>query len=195
MATGAVALVLIGVAITLVVRGSPAARANTAAHATITARVIPTTRLCYSASARDQPYPHVVAATFGALDIPCGHRPPKGYKFLGASIPETVIALVNITFKARLPANDRHSVYEYSDARSSGPTRCTLNTGGESGTTESPIHVGQTIMLQDAPVCPGTYVGIISYQAHGAAGRDTLSWRGPVDDGSIIVGRYSYVVH
>lgn len=49
-------------------------------------------------------------------------------------------------------------------------------------------------MLQDSPVCPGTYVGLIAYQPHGALGRDSLSWHEPVGDGSSVVGRFRYTI-
>jgi hypothetical protein len=168
--------------------------AGTHVSARVLTKVIPTTRLCYSLSAQINPYPHVVTGDFGALDIPCGRRPPKGYGFLGESDPETVIALVNITFKAPLDVNNRHTVYEFSDGRASGPANCTLNIGSSDGTTEHSIRAGQTVMFQDDPVCPGTYNGLITYQLHGALGRDTLDWRLPIHDGSTIVGRFSYVV-
>ncbi len=167
---------------------------SVAAHVTapVSVRVIRTTRLCYRVSGRvPAPYPHVVATDYAGLDIPCGQRAPKGYGILGESDPQTVVALVNITFKARVAANNRHSVYEFSDG-ASGPTSC--GAGRESATTGRPIRAGQTVMIQDAVMCPGNYGGIISYQPHGAPGRDTLNWGWPVHDGSIIVGRYSYTV-
>ena len=71
----------------------------------------------------------------------------------------------------------------------------TLNTGGTSGTTMLPIRAGQRLTLQDTQeVCPGTYEGVISYQPNGGPGQDTLSWGSPISDGSVLVGRFRYVI-
>jgi hypothetical protein len=54
-----------------------------------------------------------------------------------------------------------------------------------------PIHVGQLVRFQDEEQpCLGTYEGVITYQADGGDGRDTLSWEGPIHDGSVLVGRF-----
>jgi hypothetical protein len=129
---------------------------------------------------------------FGSFLAPCDHGIPHGYK---PATPQRRLALVDITFTARVAADNRHSVYEYSYGRASGPANCTLNTGGTSATTMLPIHAGQRVTLQDdQEVCPGTYTGTVTYQPDGAPGRDTLSWNGPIRDHSILVGRFRYVL-
>ena len=114
---------------------------------------------------------------FGSFLAPCDHGIPHGYK---PATPQRRLALVDITFTARVAADNRHSVYEYSYGRVSGPANCTLNTGGTSATTMLPIHAGQRVTLQDdQEVCPGTYTGTVTYQPDGAPGRDTLSCERP----------------
>jgi hypothetical protein len=131
---------------------------------------------------------------FGSFQIPCDHGIPHGYK------PDTPgaspsIALVDISFTARLAADNHRSVYEFSYGRATGPANCTLNTGGTSATTMLPIQAGQRVTIQDdQEVCPGTYTGVVTYQPNGGPGRDTLNWSWPVRDHSILVGRFSYVL-
>lgn len=131
---------------------------------------------------------------FGSFKIPCDHGIPHGYKpdSPGAS---PSIALVNISFTARLAADNHRSVYEFSYGRASGPTNCTLNTGGTSATTMLPIRAGQRVTIQDdQEVCPGTYTGLVTYQPNGGPGKDTLDSSGPIRDHSIIVGRFRYAL-
>jgi hypothetical protein len=126
----------------------------------------------------------------GSFLAPCDHGRPQGYK---PASPQPRLALVNITFTARVAADNRHSVYEYSYGRASGPANCTLNTGGTSATTMRPIRAGQRVTLQDdAEVCPGTYAGIVTYQPNGAPGHDTLDFSRPIHDHSTLVGRFTY---
>ncbi|MGH2857793.1 MAG: hypothetical protein ACRDMJ_09940 [Solirubrobacteraceae bacterium] len=132
---------------------------------------------------------------FGSFQIPCDHGTPPGYK------PDTPgaaprIALVDISFTARVAADNHHSVYEFSYGRVSGPASCTLNTGGTSGTTMVPIRAGRRITIQDTnEVCPGTYAGLVTYQPDGGPGQDTLDFSASVHDHSILVCRFSYVLH
>ena len=150
--------------------------------APMTVRVLTAKRYCYKPLA------------FGSFQIPCDHGVPHGYK------PDTPgaspsIALVDISFSARLAADNHHSVYEFSYGRASGSAKCTLNTGGASATTELPIRAGQRVTIQDdQEVCPGTYTGLVTYQPNGGPGQDTLFWRAPIHDHSILVGRFKYVL-
>jgi hypothetical protein len=131
---------------------------------------------------------------FGSFQIPCDHGIPNGYKPDQSGMSPS-IALVDISFIARLAADNRHSVYEFSYGRASGPANCTLNTGGTSGTTMLPVHAGQRITIQDTQeVCPGTYTGLVTYQPNGGPGQDTLSSENPIRDHSILVGRFKYVL-
>ena len=131
---------------------------------------------------------------FGSFEIACDHGIPHGYK------PDTPgaspsIALVDISFTARLAADNHRSVYEFSYARAAGPANCTLNTGGTSATTMLPIRAGQRVTIQDTQeVCPGTYTGLVTYQPNGGPGRDTLDSSRPIQDHSILVGRFRYVL-
>lgn len=130
---------------------------------------------------------------FGGFEVPCDHGIPHGYK--PAPWVSRSLALVDISFTARLAADNHHSVYEFSYARSSGPANCTLNTGGTDGTTMVPIQAGQRVTIQDdQEVCPGTYEGVITYQPNGGPGQDTLHSGSPIRDGSVLVGRFSYVI-
>lgn len=150
-------------------------------RAPIAVRVLTAKHYCYKRLA------------FGGFEIPCDHGTPRGYK--PAPWVSRSLALADISFTARLAADDHHSVYEFSYARSSGPASCTLNTGGTDGTTMLPIRAGQRVTIQDdQEVCPGTYGGVISYQPNGGPGQDTLSWGRPIRDGSVLVGRFSYVI-
>jgi hypothetical protein len=150
--------------------------------APITVRSFTAKRYCYKPLA------------FGSFQIPCDHGVPHGYK------PDTPgaspsIALVDISFTARLAADNHHSVYEFSYGRASGPSNCTLNTGGTSATTMLPIRAGQRVTIQDdQEVCAGTYTGLVTYQPNGGPGRDTLDWSSPIRDHSIIVGRFRYIL-
>ena len=150
--------------------------------APMTVRMFTAKRYCYKPLA------------FGSFQIPCDHGIPPGYKpATPAASPS--IALVDISFTARLAADNRHGVYEFSYGRASGPPNCTLNTGGTSATTMLPIHAGQRVTIQDdQEVCPGTYTGLVTYQPNGGPGRDTLSSGFPIHDHSIIVGRFKYVL-
>jgi hypothetical protein len=131
---------------------------------------------------------------FGSFEIPCDHGVPPGYKPTSPGASPS-IALVDISFTARLAADNRHSVYEFSYGRASGPANCTLNTGGTSATTMLPIRAGQRVTIQDdQEVCPGTYTGLVTYQPNGGPGQDTLSNIGPIRDHSILVGRFRYVL-
>ncbi len=131
---------------------------------------------------------------FGSFQIPCDHGIPLGYKPASPE-PSPAIALVDISFTARLAADNHHSVYEFSYGRASGPANCTLNTGGTSATTMLPIRAGQRVTIQDhQEVCPGTYIGLVTYQPNGGPGRDTLNSSTPIRDHSIIVGRFKYVL-
>ncbi len=154
-------------------------------RAPITVRVLKAKRYCYKRLA------------FGGFDIPCDRGIPHGYK--PAPWMSRSLALVDISFTARLPANNHHSVYEFTYARVSGPSNCTLNTGGASGTTMAPIRAGQRVTIQDdSEVCPGTFAGLITYQPNGGPGQDTLGPGRPerrIGDGSVLVGRFSYVIH
>lgn len=146
--------------------------------APMTVRILTAHRYCYSTS----------------LLIPCDHTIPHGYK-PAAPGASPRIALVDITFTARLAADNHRSVYELSYGRASGPASCTLNTGGTSGTTMHPIAAGQRVTIQDyQEVCPGTYTGLVTYQSNGGPGRDTLDSSGPIHDHSILVGRFEYVL-
>jgi len=131
---------------------------------------------------------------FGSFQIACDHGIPPGYKPASPE-PHPSIALVNLSFTARLAADNHRSVYEFSYGRASGPANCTLNTGGTSATTMLPIHAGQRVTIQDRQeVCPGTYAGLVTYQPNGGPGRDTLDFSRPVQDHSIVVGRFRYVL-
>jgi hypothetical protein len=131
---------------------------------------------------------------FGSFEIPCDHGVPHGYKPASPN-PSPSIALVDISFTARLAADNHHSVYEFSYAQASGPANCTLNTGGTSATTMLPIRAGQRVTIQDnQEVCPGTYTGLVTYQPNGGPGRDTLDSSSPIRDRSIIVGRFRYTL-
>ena len=150
-------------------------------RAPITVRVIKAHRYCNKPLA------------FGGFEIPCDHGIPHGYK--PAPWMSRSLALVDISFTAQLAADNHHSVYEYSYARSSGPASCTLNTGGTAGTTMVPIRAGQRVTIQDdQEVCPGTFGGVITYQPNGGPGQDTLNYGRPIRDGSVLVGRFSYVI-
>ena len=131
---------------------------------------------------------------FGSYEIPCDHGVPHGYQ--PAPPGESPrIALVDISFTARLAADNHHSVYEFSYGRASGPANCTLNTGGTDATTMLPIHAGQRVTIQDEEeVCPGTYTGLVTYQPNGGPGQDTLDSSSPIRDHSILVGRFKYVL-
>jgi hypothetical protein len=131
---------------------------------------------------------------FGAFQIQCDERIPPGYR------PDTPgaspsIALVDISFTARLAADNRHSVYEFSYGRVSGPTSCAANTGGTDATTMLPVRAGQRVTIQDdRELCPGAYAGLVTYQPDGGPGDDTLDFSRPIGDGSILVGRFRYVL-
>lgn len=119
--------------------------------------------------------------------IPCPHAIPPGYR-LGQSGPRTL--LITVTLTARVAADNHHQVYEFSVGRVSGHG-CAGGGGGVSGTSMIPIHVGQLVRFQDEErPCLGTYEGVITYQADGGDGRDTLSWDGAIHDGSVLVGRF-----
>ena len=121
--------------------------------------------------------------------IPCPHGVPPGYR-LGQSGPRTL--LITATFTARVAADNHHQVYEFSVGQTSGPG-CTGGGGGVSGTSMIPIHVGQLVRFQDqASPCRGTYQGVVTYQPDGGDGRDTLSWDSPINDGSVLVGRFQF---
>jgi hypothetical protein len=147
-------------------------------------RILIAKRYCYKL----QRYP------MGSAQIPCERGIPHGYK------PDTPgqspsMALVDITFTARLAADNHHSVYEFSYGRAAGPANCTLNTGGTAATTMLPIRAGQRLTIQDTQeVCPGTYTGLVTYQPNGGPGRDTLVPFSPIRDHSILVGRFKYVL-
>jgi hypothetical protein len=131
---------------------------------------------------------------FGSLMIACDHGVPHGYKPAPA-LASPSIALVDISFTARLAADNHHSVYEFSYGRASGPANCTLNTGATSATTMLPIRAGQRVTIQDEQeVCPGTYTGLVTYQPNGGPGRDTLDFSAPIRDHSIVVGQFTYVL-
>jgi hypothetical protein len=150
--------------------------------APMTVRTFTAKRYCYKPLA------------FGSFQIPCDHGVPRGYKPAGPEASRS-IALVDISFTARLAADNHHSVYEFSYGRASGPANCTLNTGGTSATTMLPVRAGQRVTIQDeAEVCPGTYTGLVTYQPNGGPGRDTLDFSSPIRDRSIIVGRFTYVL-
>ncbi len=74
--------------------------------------------------------------------------------------------------------------------------RCTVGGGGGVlGTSMLPIRVGQLVRFQDQESpCPGTYQGVITYQPDGGDGRDTLSWETPIQDGSVLVGRFRFTL-
>ncbi len=123
--------------------------------------------------------------------IPCPHAIPPGYR-LGQSGPRTL--LITVTFKARVAADNHHQVYEFSVGRGSGPG-CAGGGGGVSGTSMIPIRVGQLVRFQDQESpCHGTYAGVITYQPDGGDGQDTLSWDTPIRDGSVLVGRFRFIV-
>jgi hypothetical protein len=125
--------------------------------------------------------------------IPCDHGIPPGDK--PAPWVSRALALVDITFTARLPADNHHTVYEIYYGRAPGPPKCTRGGGSTSGTTMRPIHAGQRVTIQDdGEVCPGTYEGLITYQPNGSPGQDTLGSTGPIRDGSLLVGRFKYVL-
>jgi hypothetical protein len=112
---------------------------------------------------------------------------------LGAPAPGRSL-LINITFTAPLAATNQHSVYEWSLGRSAGPS-CAVGGGDTSATTMTPIRAGQHVMLQDTESpCPGTYNGLVTYQPNGWPGHDTLFWRAPIHDGSVLVGRFTFLV-
>ncbi len=148
-------------------------------RAPISIHIITATRYCYGVKSH--------------VEVPCEHLIPSGDKvFRSGPGPH---ALVNISYKARLAATNDHSVYEYSYGRVSGPANCTLNTGGTSGTSMNRIHVGQIVTLQDDSfVCPGTWQGVITYQPNGGPGQDTLDFESPIRDGSVLVGRFTFVI-
>ena len=128
-----------------------------------------------------------------AFLIPCDLSIPRGYK--PAAWASGARALVDISFTARLAADNHHTVYEYSFGRASGPANCTLNTGGTDATTMLPIRAGKRVTIQDdQEVCPGTYTGLVTYQPNGGPGQDTLDWSRPIRDHSILVGRFTYVL-
>ena len=131
---------------------------------------------------------------FASFMIACDHGIPHGYKPANR-LESPAIALVDISFTARLAADNHHSVYEFSYGRASGPANCTVNTGGTDATTMLPIRAGQRVTIQDEQeVCPGTYTGLVTYQPNGGPGRDTLHSSSPIRDHSILVGRFSYVL-
>lgn len=58
-----------------------------------------------------------------------------------------------------------------------------------------PIRAGQRVTIQDEhEVCPGTDTGVVTYQSNGGPGRDTLHSSSPIQDHSILVGRFSYAL-
>lgn len=149
-------------------------------RAPITVRVFTAKRYCYKRLS-------------GGFVTPCDHGTPPGYK--PARWMSRSIALVDISFTARLAADNHHSVYEYYYGRSSGPRNCPLNTGGTSGTTMVPIRAGQRLTIQDdQEVCPGRFTGVVTYQPDGGPGNDTLGNPNHIFDHSILVGRFSYTL-
>jgi hypothetical protein len=131
---------------------------------------------------------------FGSFEIPCDHGIPHGYKPASQGASPHIV-LVDISFTARLAADNHRSVYEFSYGRATGPANCTINTGGTDATTMLPIRAGQRVTIQDdQELCPGTYTGLVTYQPNGGPGRDTLSSSSPIRDHSILVGRFRYVL-
>jgi hypothetical protein len=158
----------------------PPTIAEAQASAPMTVRILKAHRYCYSIKT--------------SLLVTCDHTIPHGYKPASPGASPR-IALVDISFTARLAADNHRSVYELSYGRAAGPANCTLNTGATSGTTMHPIKVGQRVTIQDyQEVCPGTYAGLVTYQPNGGPGRDTLNSSFPIHDHSILVGRFKYVL-
>lgn len=148
---------------------------------TVTPSFVIGTRFCY------RPTKHV----FVPIVYPCERSIPPGDK-VGQAGQRTL--LIHLNFVARLAADNHHSVYEFSLGRASGP-QCSVSGGGVAATTMVPIRAGQHVVVQDneAP-CPGTYDGLVTYQPNGGPGRDSLYWKSPIHDHSIIVGRFTFVV-
>lgn len=122
--------------------------------------------------------------------IICNHGIPRGYR-RAAPGPRTL--LIDLRFTARVAANNRHSVYEFSLGRATGP-KC-QGPANVSGTTMNRIHVSEHVVIQDfESPCPGTYRGLITYQPNGGPGRDALNWERPIRDHSKLVGRFRFVV-
>ena len=149
--------------------------------ATVTPSYVIGSRFCYR--------PH--KGVLNTVDIPCDHGIPRGYK-IGMNGQRTMV--IHLSFLARVAATNVHSVYEWSLGRASGP-HCQGSGGGVSATTMVPIRAGQHVVLEDneAP-CRGTYLGLVTYQPNGGPGSDTVDWQAPIRDGSILVGRFRFVV-
>lgn len=128
------------------------------------------------------------------LTIPCDHGVPRGYKrgVSGVNPPEL---LIQVTFTARLAATNGHSVYEWSLSETPDDPNCSGAGGGLSATTMTPIRAGQRVVLQSfGSACAARYTGLVTYQPNGWPGHDTLSAGAPIRDGSVLVGRFSFVV-
>jgi hypothetical protein len=144
--------------------------------APVTARALPAKRYCYRPTT--------------PFAIPCDHGIPHGYN-RGVLVTRPRQVLIQVSFTARLAATNTHSVYEWTMSNPPDPG-CPGGGGGRTATTMSPIRAGQHVVLQAFEGCPGRYTGLVTYQPNGWPGHDTL---GPeIRDGSILVGRFSFVV-
>lgn len=144
--------------------------------ATVTARVLPASYYCQRRNVRE------------ATWIPCDHGTPAGYARmpgLSASAPVHQ-ELVQISFTARLAADNHRSYYEMAYTKPCG--------GGGGNTTQTSILAGQQVVEQPfvSSRCHGRYTGRITYQPKGGApGQRNIP---SSQDGSTLVGRFSFTL-
>ncbi len=95
----------------------------------------------------------------GEIVIACNGTVPHGDQPITGAEP---FVIVNIRFTARVAITDSHSYYELAITYPKSPS-CTI--GGTSGPTDTDIHAGQRILMQEfVPLsCPGTLHGAVRY--------------------------------
>lgn len=104
--------------------------------------------------------------------------------------------LIEISFTARVGVTNGNSYYEFSDSYP-GPGRKGCAGSGSSGPTNANIRPGQRVVFQDqiSRGCTGVVHGTVAYVPNsGAAGLGSGSSRAPGRDGSVLVGRFSFVM-
>jgi len=113
-------------------------------RAPVSARVVAASSYCGS--------PH------SATVVPCGARVRRGF----SRITGSPFVLINISFTAPVPITNSRSSYQVAVSYAKTPG-CTV--GGTAGPTNTDIHGGQRIHIQEfVPLsCPGPVHGIVSY--------------------------------
>jgi hypothetical protein len=125
--------------------------------------------------------------------IPCDGRVPAGYTRITRGMRDAVLA--QVTYTARIAVHNDDSYYE---VLIQNPVSRTCQGGGTGGPTDSDIRADQRMLVQNmvSSTCPGVYRGVISYMPQAGPGGSELGDGGqPGRDGSIIVGRFSFVIH